>query len=284
MAVPKIIHQFFAVGWDAVPPEAKNAIRLMRQQNPDWEYRFYDAAAAEAFIAERCDAHMLEVYRSIDPVYAAARADLFRYLVCYEEGGLYLDIKSTARAPLDTVFGPNDRYVLSQWFSKSEAVEQYKSHPELKGIRGGEYVQWFMACEAGHPYLAEVIKTVLHNIKVYRPLRDGAGRLGVLRLTGPIAYTLAIHPIIAKHPHVFRDYQADLKFAYSVYGDIRTHRTKLGSHYTAQTRPIIKTSLFETVLCMIRYGPMVKARKWLSGRKRGLVSRCQAMGSFLRSR
>lgn len=149
MAIPKIIHQFYAIGWDAVPSEAKDAIRIMRKKNPDWDYRFYDADAVEEFITERCGQHMLEVYRSIDPSYAAARADLFRYLVCYEEGGMYLDIKSTAQKPLDEVFGPDDRFVLSQRKLKSKTKSGVKTHPELAGISGGEYVQWFLPVRQG---------------------------------------------------------------------------------------------------------------------------------------
>ena len=40
---------------------------------------------------------ILSCYLRIDPVYGAARADLFRYLLLYRTGGVYLDIKSAAR-------------------------------------------------------------------------------------------------------------------------------------------------------------------------------------------
>ncbi len=276
MPIPRIIHQFFAIGWNAVPPEARDAIRVMRENNPGWEYRFYDGEAAESFIADRWGKRMLEVYRSIDPVYAAARADLFRYLVCHAEGGLYLDIKSAATGPLDSVIGPEDRFILSQWFSDPDEVDGYTSHPDLSDIRGGEYVQWFIACEARHPYLEKVIDVVLQNIASYRPLRDGVGRMGVLRLTGPIAYTLTIHRILDAHPHSFRDHKTDLKLVYSVFGDVRTHRTRLGSHYTAQTRPIIKTNVFMTAVCMAWFGPVFRARQWLRWKRRGIWARCRA--------
>ena len=280
MAIPKIIHQFFAIGWDAVPDEAKEEIRALRQRNPDWDYRFYDAEAAEKIISEQFGTQYLEIYRSIDPAYAAARADLFRYLVCYKIGGLYLDIKSTVRKPLDTVIGTDDQYVLSQWSSARNETAKQTAHPELAGIPRGEYLQWFVACRAGHPFLSAVIDAVLRNIENYQALRDGIGRMGVLRLTGPIAYTLAINPILNQHPHVFRDYQDDLGFVYSVYGDISTHRTKLGSHYTTQTRPVISTNFLATAFCMFWFGPVNRARKWISWKILGLNNRFRALRAF----
>ncbi len=44
------------------------------------------------------------VSRSADqPRYGVVLADIFRYLVIYNEGGVYLDIKSTVNRPLDEI-------------------------------------------------------------------------------------------------------------------------------------------------------------------------------------
>lgn len=231
MSIPRIIHQFFGRGWDAVPHEAQEEISALRLRNPGWEYRFYDASNAERFILERYGKTMLNIYLSIDSGYAAARADLFRYLVCYSEGGLYLDVKSAAAKPLDSVFSADTQFVLSQWG---------ETHPEIAHVEGGEYAQWFIASAPGHPFLSTTIEKTVANIQDYNPFRDGNGRFGVLSLTGPIAYTLAIHPILDKHPHEYRDIKDDLGFVYSIYGDGTTHRTKLGNHYSRARRSIIR--------------------------------------------
>jgi hypothetical protein len=42
---------------------------------------------------------------------------------------------------------------------------------------------------------------VLHNIKTYDRRKTGVGRMGVLRLTGPIAYTLAIQKVIGLYQY-----------------------------------------------------------------------------------
>ena len=113
MAIPKIIHQTYASA--NVPAEIAANIERLQAMNPGWQYAFYDDAAIEVFIRRYYDLDMLALYQRINPVYGAARADFFRYLLVYQFGGVYLDIKSTALQPLDTLIAPQDRYVLAYW-------------------------------------------------------------------------------------------------------------------------------------------------------------------------
>jgi hypothetical protein len=50
----------------------------LRIGNPGWQYRFDDDAAIESFILTEYGEKILALYRRIDPLYGAARADLFR--------------------------------------------------------------------------------------------------------------------------------------------------------------------------------------------------------------
>ena len=47
----------------------------------------------------------------------------------------------------------------------------------------------------GHPFLKAVIEMVLRNTRTYTPL-DGFAKFAILRVTGPITYTLAIVPLL----------------------------------------------------------------------------------------
>ena len=75
-------------------------IERIQQMNPDWAYRLFDDADIEAYIGEHYGKQILAFYHRIDAHYGAAKADFFRYLVIYREGGVYLDIKSTLDKPL----------------------------------------------------------------------------------------------------------------------------------------------------------------------------------------
>ncbi|HZP98714.1 MAG TPA: glycosyltransferase [Reyranella sp.] len=209
MAIPKIIHQTVRAKEGLHPAYVDNIARL-KAGNPGWEHRLYDNADIEAFIAGSYGAAMLKTYKRLNPVYGAMLADFFRYLLVYRQGGVYLDIKSSCRESLDAILRADDSYLLSHWRD-----ERWGRYPELGPL--GEFQQWHIVAEPAHPFLAAVIERVEANIANYTPGRDGTGRLALFRLTGPIAYTLAIEPVRALHPHRLVDAEA-MGFQYTVFG------------------------------------------------------------------
>ena len=89
MRIPKIIHQSFST--KNMPKEILDNIKKIKKLNPNWEYRFYNDKDVTNFISENYESHILEYYNKINPKYGAARADLFRYLLIYKVGGVWLD-------------------------------------------------------------------------------------------------------------------------------------------------------------------------------------------------
>ena len=78
-----------------------NNIDFLIRMNGSWEYRMFDDRECGEFIRNAYGAEMLKLYMSINPAYGAARADLFRYLLIYHYGGVYLDLKSTCTKPFE---------------------------------------------------------------------------------------------------------------------------------------------------------------------------------------
>jgi mannosyltransferase OCH1-like enzyme len=111
--IPKIIHQTFFNG-ESLPSEIINNIDKLKILNPDWEYKFYDDAAIFDFIKKNYGDEMLNHIKKINPKYSIVMADLFKYLVMYKLGGLYLDIKSTASRPLNQIIKSDDAFLISQ--------------------------------------------------------------------------------------------------------------------------------------------------------------------------
>jgi inositol phosphorylceramide mannosyltransferase catalytic subunit len=235
--VPRILHQHFLAG-DAAIPEPIRAIRDgLRAANPGWTYSFWDAERAEAWMAETYGRDVLARYLSIRPEYYAARSDLLRYLNLYAEGGVYFDIKSTCDRPLDAAIRPEDRYILMPW----EADQRFQ-HPELAHMPDGEYAQWAIVSVGGHPYLRAVIQRVLANIGDYAEWRNGVGMYSTLRVTGPIAYTLAIEDIRPSHPHTRLALPSERGFRYSALTRGDSHRPIFGLHYAEIKTPMVTPS------------------------------------------
>ncbi|WP_312189984.1 glycosyltransferase family 32 protein [Leclercia sp.] len=194
--IPKIIHQIYTHGWQTLPDEIKNQIKDLRQKNPAWEYRFYDENDIIRYVSAFFGQDMLDLYLCINPEYGAVRADLFRYLVIYNEGGIYLDIKSFCTRPLDEIVTRDCELILCHWDNGVSGVDHKKGlHPELSHLSHGEYQQWHIIAAPGSPYLKCVIREVTTRLQDYKPWKYGIGMRGVLRTSGPIAYTLAINSV-----------------------------------------------------------------------------------------
>ena len=235
--IPRILHQTYASA--RLPTALQGNVDGIRSRNPGWDCRLYDDAAIERFVADEYGPAVVARYDRISPAYGAARADLFRYLVVYRYGGVYLDIKSGADRPFDEVLNAQDEFIVSQWDNAAGGLsENWALHPELKGVPGGEFQQWLVIARPAHPFLRAVIETVLGNIDRYNPYRDGVG-LNVIRVTGPVAYTLAIAPLLSRHGHRRIANERELGLSYSAMKTTVTHRNHFRQHYSRNRTPIV---------------------------------------------
>ncbi len=121
-SVPKVIHQIY---FDKnLSPELLENVKQLKLMNPDWSHKLHDDRDIENYIKLHYP-NLLSTYHKINPIYGAAKADFFRYLLIYNEGGVYLDIKSSASKPLSEIIRNGDLYLLSNW--KNELGEPYEN-------------------------------------------------------------------------------------------------------------------------------------------------------------
>jgi hypothetical protein len=259
--IPKIIHQVFPTSNIAeMPSEIQRNIERIRDANPEWEHRLYGDEEMVGYIGHHYGEKVLRYYQRINPKYGAARADLFRYLLLYREGGVYLDIKSSLQKPLKEVLRPDDRYLLSYWRNgPGDEYEGWGLYPQALPGRG-EFQQWHIIAVAGHPFLHGVLIRVLANLARYLPCFSGVGAEGIMHTTGPIAYTQAILPLLNLHACRIADSQRDLGFVYSIFQrteDTHRHRTVFKTHYSALSESIVTLGmmdrLMDPVLGALRY-------------------------------
>jgi mannosyltransferase OCH1-like enzyme len=243
MTIPKIIHQTIS-NKNALDDLVVRNIQYLKDLNKGWTYRLYDEAERRSFVLEFYGTEMLGYYDRITPLYGAAKADLFRYLALYEQGGVYIDIKSTINKPLDETLSSDDQYILSHWRNqRGQNYEGWGLHANVEGVRN-EYQQWHIIAARRHPFLKAVIDKVVDNIQNYDPFSDGVGKKGVMKLTGPVAYTSAITRVKDLYPHRLVEIE-DLSFQYTIFPP--TTRQKFGhehialfsTHYSTQVEPIV---------------------------------------------
>ncbi len=259
--IPRILHQTFS---GTINNEhIIRSIAELRLRNPGWDYRFYDNAAREKFINDEYGSAVLKAFRRIRPEYGAARADFFRYLLLYRKGGVYLDIKSTAMRSLDEVLLPGDVLVLSRWLNApGQQFQGTGIHDELRDYGGSEFQQWHIMVAPGHPLMRAVIENVLRNISVYVPAMHGVGRMAVIGVTGPIAYTRAIYRGLGMFPHRITE-QESLSLVYSIFGQqVDAPADLTQKHYSLQTKPLIRLSLRSHILNVVLF-PVLAFVRWV---------------------
>ena len=231
-----------------LPPEIEQNIAHLRQSNPEYEYHLFDDEEIRAFILEHYGEVIWGYYQRIAPPYGAARADFFRYLLMYQLGGVYLDIKSSLDRPLREVLRDDDQFLLTHWDNRpGEQYEGMGIIPELSFLPRGEYIQWCIISVSGHPLLRAVILRMLQNIDEYSPFVQGAGLWGVLRVTGPIMYTRVVESLrpqlVEGRDYRLLDRPQEVGLRYSIYDNmgIYGHKKALGTNYNKHYTPIIMT-------------------------------------------
>jgi len=97
-SVPKMLH----ATWSSSNVEARDVknVRSWVEMNPDWEYKLWTDSDIRLLVARRFPTYlkMFDSYpRQIQ------RADMFRYFVMYEYGGVYVDMDFEALQPLSKI-------------------------------------------------------------------------------------------------------------------------------------------------------------------------------------
>lgn len=242
MPIPKVIHQTFDA-YHRLPDSLKENCKAIAAMDSDCGYRFYEEKEIATLILNNFGEEVHGRYKRINPSFAAARSDLFRYLCIYSYGGIYLDVKADARRPIFESIRANDDYILSQWDQSEDSAHiGWASHPELGGARS--FQQWVLMASPHHPFLAAVIATVLKRIddfNAFHYLRNSWS--AVVHTTGEEPYTKAILDMMDQHPHRLVSMERDFDIAYSIFGSSGRdvfHHQKLYSSYALQTAPLIQ--------------------------------------------
>jgi inositol phosphorylceramide mannosyltransferase catalytic subunit len=135
--IPRVIYQTWLS--KRLPLGFQLVRRRMLARNPGYKFIVFDDADIEAYVATHFSGTDVETaFRKLSV--GAARADLWRYLVLFREGGVYLDVDSEIVVSLDEdLIRDGDGAVISR--------EANRNH----------MVQYMIIAEAGHPFLARVI-------------------------------------------------------------------------------------------------------------------------------
>lgn len=186
--IPKIIHQTWKT--KRLPTLFQKSQRSWKSKNPNWEYRFYSDKDCLDFVKKHFPQY-LSLYQSLCS--GVQRSDVFRYLVLYHYGGLYVDMDTTCLRPIDDWLNPlqekNDTLdcIIGKDFLKDD--------PEGTGfgVEIEEYLQWCLISVPNHPLWIQVVEKIEDRLqeKPCHPNNEFDENY-TLWLTGPQVVTAAI--------------------------------------------------------------------------------------------
>ena len=173
--IPKIIHQTHALPFHALPVRMKNAIDSWRHMNPEYEHRYYSDFQMDQICMTSTYPQLSQAYaqlQRIHPSKGAMRADLFRLLIMYKHGGVYVDVDVTPKRPLRTIIQESDEFV--------SGIGQRK-----------DLHQWIIIACPKHPFIKVALNAVIQSALRGTTDKRLTG-YGVEGLTGPPIYNIAI--------------------------------------------------------------------------------------------
>jgi mannosyltransferase OCH1-like enzyme len=157
-SIPKIIHQI----WLGPLKSPKEAMDSWVQNHPDWTYCLWTEDNLPV---------MVNYQAFLESDNYPQKADILRYELLYQFGGIYIDADVHCLKSIDTLYA--DWLEGGQYFVA--ANEGNKDNPDLMA-------NTFIASSKGHPFLKSVIKGVDIN-------KEG----GAWEITGPKYFTEAIY-------------------------------------------------------------------------------------------
>ena len=105
--IPKIIHQTWKT--KNLPVDFKNYSSAWKNLHPTWDYRLYDDNDC-LFIVKKYFPQFLDTYLNL-PI-PVMKADMFRYMIIYQFGGLYADIDAEALKSFDDLIKKGDTMIV----------------------------------------------------------------------------------------------------------------------------------------------------------------------------
>jgi mannosyltransferase OCH1-like enzyme len=97
--IPKKIFQTHEYKYEELPYWFKQTSMSWRNLNPGWEYVYHDVAQRSKYIKDNSP----ELYKIYSEAIKPHQADIWRYLIIKNEGGVYADMDSFCTTPLDYI-------------------------------------------------------------------------------------------------------------------------------------------------------------------------------------
>jgi mannosyltransferase OCH1-like enzyme len=164
-------------------------IKKFRQLNPNIQFNLLTHDEVNQYMLEFYkDQPIYQIFRKA--LYYQIKADIFRYCILYERGGIWFDIKSSIKIPLTQLFDCNSEAIISYEMNEInfEQKDNFKSskifqHPNKM------ILIWCLAFCKKNIILKNVIEAICSNYTKYKNKIFSSPKNAILDFTGTHLFT-----------------------------------------------------------------------------------------------
>ncbi|SCN79979.1 related to alpha-1,6-mannosyltransferase HOC1 [Fusarium fujikuroi] len=159
-----------------------------RVVNPDWRYERITDANNDAYVRDRFDANISDVFTSLqDPI---LKADFLRYLILLREGGVWADIDVYPHQPVS-------KWIPKQFQGSVSLVVGIENDHHKQPIWPGspysvQLCQYSVLAKPNHPAIKTLVSQVAGDLKKLLGSKQPGEAVSfedVMSTTGPFAFT-----------------------------------------------------------------------------------------------
>jgi mannosyltransferase OCH1-like enzyme len=175
--IPKIIWQTYESDYEKLDQKALAYSNSFKILNPDWEYNYVSGKKREEFVLKHFGKEWHKIYMS----YTAnvLKADLWRYMCLYINGGVYFDLDILCKKPIESWLDLNLNFAVSK-------------EPNSPG-----YTQMLFGSSSKNIFLKNILKDIKEQFylnKTYKNIIDyEINEVGYVIFTKSINNTLNIN-------------------------------------------------------------------------------------------
>lgn len=166
--IPKILWQTYEDDYNDLPIYVRETAQTWIDKNPKYEFKYVNAKQREEFILKYFGTEWLKRYSK--GVSGSMKADVWKYLVMYQFGGVYTDMDYSCERPIS--FWCKDNFDMI--IGADEMPNEIACH--------------LFASKPNHPALKSILDVVYNNLEEI----DFSIELIPYTLTGPTAFTKGI--------------------------------------------------------------------------------------------
>lgn len=140
--IPKTIYQTWKT--QNLPNKLEKLHSSMRKKNPEYKHIIYTDEQMDDYMQANAEKEIYKIYLKLNHI--VAKADIWRYTILLNNGGIYLDIDSEITGSLENLISPSDKAIIT--------AEKNKNL----------FVQWALLFEKNHIILENTLNNIIRDI------------------------------------------------------------------------------------------------------------------------